>query len=313
MRNSSHLVVFILHCMLTYTVCFRLHSKKHITLIRMSVDEDINKLEMEILTRITSWNPFDKWSLQGLREKLSILTEREKRNRSEEERNRSEEERKKSEETKVITIFSSEIYDQLPESISRKIFEGYYLHSGKVLTVIDDDLPTKYRKIGSFDELVEQEVYYLEYLNSGFNFVEYSNVQTRDCVQSILTGQVTIFPFTTEKNSTVHYEYKITPPRPSDFKDLPFKFPIMLDCLIVSGDHWLLLESKHSCDEKYIKKFESKVQFISEHIGEKWVTKHLGTPRKILSAVCSVEQYSKSSLESNVIKIVRGELGYKLV
>ena len=65
----------------------------------------------------------------------------------------------------MITIVRSEISDQLPESLSREIFEGYYLHSDKVLTVIDDELPSKYRKIRSFDELVDQEIYYLEYLN----------------------------------------------------------------------------------------------------------------------------------------------------
>jgi hypothetical protein len=282
----------------------------------MSVNEEITKLEMELLGRINSWNPFDKLSLQELREKILILERQEERKRSEEVWKRSEEERKRSEETKVITIVSPDIYDQLPQSMTRKIFEAYYLHSDKVLMMIDEELPSKYRRVRSFDELVDQEVYYLEYFNSESNFVGYSkveaNVQTHDCVESILTGQVSISPFTKD-NSTAHYEYKITPTRPSDFKDLPFKFPIMLDCLIVSGVHWLLLESKHRCDEKYIKKFDLKAKFISDHIGEKWVTKQLGTPRHILSAVCSVEHYSNSSLESSVIKIVRGELGYKLV
>jgi hypothetical protein len=50
--------------------------------------------------------------------------------------------------------------------MTRKIFEAYYLHSDKELMMIDEELPSKYRRVRSFDELVEQEVYYLEYFNS---------------------------------------------------------------------------------------------------------------------------------------------------
>ena len=179
-RNSFHIVVVILFCLLACTACFQLLSKRQICHIQMSVNEEITKLEMELLGRINSWNPFDKLSLQELREKIFILERQEERKRSEEDRKRSEEdrkrseedrkrseeERKRSEETKVITIVSPDIYDQLPQSMTRKIFEAYYLHSDKVLMMIDEELPSKYRRVRSFDELVDQEVYYLEYFNS---------------------------------------------------------------------------------------------------------------------------------------------------
>ena len=186
-RNSFHIVVVILFCLLACTACFQLLSKRQICHIQMSVNEEITKLEMELLGRINSWNPFDKLSLQELREKNFILERQEERKRSEEDRKRSEEdrkrseevwkrseevwkrseeERKRSEETKVITIVSPDIYDQLPQSMTRKIFEAYYLHSDKVLMMIDEELPSKYRRVRSFDELVDQEVYYLEYFNS---------------------------------------------------------------------------------------------------------------------------------------------------
>ena len=165
-RNSFHIVVVILFCLLACTACFQLLSKRQICHIQMSVNEEITKLEMELLGRINSWNSFDKLSLQELREKNFILERQEERKRSEEDRKRSEEERKRSEETKVITIVSPDIYDQLPQSMTRKIFEAYYLHSDKVLMMIDEELPSKYRRVRSFDELVDQEVYYLEYFNS---------------------------------------------------------------------------------------------------------------------------------------------------
>ena len=102
--------------------------------------------------------------------------------------------------------------------------------------------------VDDFDELTESEYYYL--IDDGkSNFGGYSrvegDVQTQDCVTSILKGIVRIDNFGSSNLTKVIFEYSMTPPKAVQAEVPKLKFPIRPDALLILGDKWLFLESKH--------------------------------------------------------------------
>ena len=258
------------------------------------------------------------------REEEKRQREEEKRQKDErmfeETRKREEEKRQREEEMKVISLMYSEVTGQEPTEITRHIFDTYYRFSDKRIIGYNELHPSKYCKIQNFDDLKESEVYYVEYINSEQNFGGYSkiegNIQTHDCVRSILSGEVNIPPFSCSNDTNIYYEFNIIPPSTAsaNFQNLTFRFPIRPDALLVNGNSWLLIESKHACKIKDEINFFEKVNFIRKHIGEKWVTKELSTPLHILAAVCSVDQFTESDMSPpSLLRIVRSFQGYELV
>ena len=289
--------------------------------------KELEQLQSELLRSLKSWNPFERMNVEFLKESIAIVKEEEtrqreeeKRQREEEKRQREEEKRQREEEMKVISLMYSEVTGQEPTEITRHIFDTYYRFSDKRIIGYNELHPSKYCKIQNFDDLKESEVYYVEYINSEQNFGGYSkiegNIQTHDCVRSILSGEVNIPPFSCSNDTNIYYEFNIIPPSTAsaNFQNLTFRFPIRPDALLVNGNSWLLIESKHACKIKDEINFFEKVNFIRKHIGEKWVTKELSTPLHILAAVCSVDQFTESDMSPpSLLRIVRSFQGYELV
>ena len=289
-------------------------------------NNNLDDLQSELLDALSSLNPFKRMKVDVLREMISQeekkirakIVEEETR-RAEEARRaedaRREEETRRAEETKTVRILYSEFTGQEPTLMTRRAFDAYYLHSDKRLVVYNESyLPSKYCKVQSFDHLIDFELYYVEYLNSETNFCGYSkvegNIQTHDCVQSILSGNVYIEPFSSQ-DTEVYYEFNVNPPVSGNFKNYSFKFPIRPDALLVHGDEWLFLECKHRCKVRDELVFNEKIEFIRSHLDEKWVTKGLSTPRTVQGAVCSVETFTEPEV-TDLLRFVRIEQGYKI-
>ena len=169
--------------------------------------ESIESLEKELYRCLGSFNPFDRFKIPLLKQRLEG-EERKKKERKEEEEKRLEgEERKKKErkeeEEKRLEREKKNIYYIIEDDyyldfksdsmfITRDIFKQWVVDNKEVRK--EDNT-----KIKSFEELEEDGTYVLVKRLLRTNFESYAafeaNIQTRDCVEAIRKGQVLIPPF----------------------------------------------------------------------------------------------------------------------
>ena len=172
--------------------------------------------------------------------------------------------------------------------------------------------------VDDFDELTESEYYYL--IDDGkSNFGGYSrvegDVQTQDCVTSILKGIVRIDNFGSSNLTKVIFEYSMTPPKAVQAEVPKLKFPIRPDALLILGDKWLFLESKHQVTKRDIYLFEQKMRFVIKYMDQYWVMQGEIPPKKVLYAMSSIGQFDAEAMEAgeSVIKILRDGAEYRLL
>ena len=175
--------------------------------------------------------------------------------------------------------------------------------------------------VDDFEELVDSaECYYLiddgRSKFGGYSRVE-GDVQTQDCVASILKGVVSIDNFHSSISTKVIFEYNMAPPKAmqAEMEKQKFKFPIRPDALLILGETWLFLESKHKVTKRDIYLFEQKMRFVIKHMDQYWVFQNQTPPKKILYAMSSTGQFDAEALEAgeSVIKILCDGAEYRLL
>ena len=273
------------------------------------------EIRKEILDIQKSWNPFTRFlKIPGLREEEHQLERANKDEREKERDEREKENREREKESRVINVIGED--EILRFGVTRNIFSSWAL---ALKTLVDEDQ----KHVLTYEEIVEGRTYMLQELISnsikGY-FDGEAAVQTRDCVNSIINGIVGLEDFS-GPDVEVHFEYKIDPPKDIAAKNkkdiVGFKFPLKPDAILISADKkkWLILESKHRCKNSDIILFAKKAKFIFEHKNEKWVRRYHLCPTEIITAMCSVCEFSSvpSPTEVPVTKLIREKFGYRVL
>jgi hypothetical protein len=196
--------------------------------------------------------------------------------------------------------------------ITRYIFEQWVIDNKHLYKL------NSWRKIISFEEIEDQGDYILVKKSFGKNFEFFAkvegNVQTRDCVAAIRSGQVLIPPFN-EEGTIVEIDFTISFKK-GLYTSWNINSPIKPDAIMIHGSKWLILECKHDFDNALLKEFDKKCDFIEEYAEEKWVHKKYPVPKDIVRVACSVGDFndgSATNISSEMIKIVRDGLSYKIL
>ena len=229
----------------------------------------------------------------------------------------------RAEDTVQVLFISHEDLKPTMKNISRKLFESWnernFLLQEIVVPIIGE---TEVKSLRNFEDIQPHSVCELVEGKSGFDgYAQIEGiVQTVNCVRSILRGDMIIPDFNNDDdiavNAVVKYEPKYNPPAAflrEGRKNLGFNFPINPDAIIIRGLVWILLESKHSCTNKDILKFERKVQFLIDHKHEAWVLQGNPVPTHIIGVINTVGPFSTTALtESTVVRLIRSGLSSEL-
>jgi hypothetical protein len=287
----------------------------------LSSDEEKDKCEIndrlkELLHLEKNWwNPINKFKIPGVREEVRQLEMRQ--------REKTEEEYKIKKNIIVRIINDEDVVYTENREITRKQFEDLIYTKLVSLRIKNSD--DRIYSIGKFDELVNGQLYDLLKTRTiatfdGFAKIE-GKVQTRDCVQSIIDGNLKIPGFDNLNNAMVYFEYDISPPKKNRLSPeiLGFGFPIVPDAVLISEDEetWVIMECKHNFTNSRISLFLNKVNYIIENKDKNYVKKGNveKTPTKIIAVVCSISDFSKiiDYDSSKVVKVIRNNLGYKII
>jgi len=272
----------------------------------------------KLLRYSRGYNPLEWLQIPFLTKKLEIAetaAQKEAERISKEKAAQKEEEAERiAKECKNIML-SKEDREYTTTRINREKLDKWFLKGLSIRKSIGGEI------IDDFDELSESECYYL--IDDGkSNFGGYSRVegvvQTQDCVTSILKGVVPIDNFHSSNSTKVIFEYNMAPPKSVQVEMQQLRFPIRPDALLISGDTWLFLESKHKVTKRDIYSFEQKMRFVIKCMDQYWVMQDQTPPKKILYAMCSIGQFDAEAAEAgeagkSVIKICREGAGYRLL
>mmetsp|Transcript_32510 Transcript_32510/g.46874 ORF Transcript_32510/g.46874 Transcript_32510/m.46874 type:complete len:277 (-) Transcript_32510:135-965(-) len=270
----------------------------------------------KLLRYSSGYNPLEWIQIPFLTKTLEIAMEAKK---EEEEVYRSSSERRRSRKNCPgeckNSMLSKEDREYANYPINREKLDKWFLKGLSIRKSIGGEI------IDDFDELSESECYYL--INDGkSNFDGYSRVEgdvlTQDCVISILKGVIPIDNFHSSNSTKVIFEYNMAPPKSVQVEMQQLRFPIRPDALLISGDTWLFLESKHKVTKRDIYSFEQKMRFVIKCMDQYWVMQDQTPPKKILYAMCSIGQFDAEAAEAgeagkSVIKICREGAGYRLL
>ena len=312
--------LMLISCSFSYMMsglkkCFFHHKK---TLVQLTTEENkrLEKCYEDILYCKKSWNPLDRFQIEYLTEEIHQL----ERRKESEEKKISEE--KESEKKKIYLC--KQDYETLNppiKKINRKIFdkltsEKDLIHVGDLLTSVED-----------FDDLIEGETYILS-VGGLTNFEGFAknegDIQTKDCVASILNGNINITGFNIS-NCKVVYEYDIADSNVKNpIKELGFGFPVRPDALLVSEDQdtWVVLESKHTWTKDLMKKFIKKVEFIVSNKEMPWILNKdhnlLKNPKYIIPAMSSISQFdvktnNMQDSSNQLVRLCRDDLDHSLI
>jgi len=213
------------------------------------------------------------------------------------------------EEEEVEVLFITE-NNLTPTSnrVSRKLFDSWQ-RKNFVLQAFDySNGGVNVRSFFNFEDIKPLSVCELVQRKSEFGgYAEIEGtVQTINCVRSIVNGEVTIPDFNHDVPAIVKFEPKFTKPDDLDVGALGFNFPINPDAEIIAGTIWILLESKHSCTNADIAKFERKIEYLMAHRHESWVRRGHPTPTHIIGVVNSIGPYSKTVVpKSKIVRLIR--------
>ena len=211
------------------------------------------------------------------------------------------------------------------KNVSRKLFDSWNERNFLLQEIVVPnigEMEVEVKSLRNFEDIQPHSVCELVEGKSGFDgYAQIEGiVQTVNCVRSILRGDMIIPDFNNDNinvSAVVKYEPKYNPPAAFLLrevrKNLGFNFPINPDALIIRGLVWILLESKHSCTNKDILKFERKVQFLIDHKHEAWVLQGNPVPTHIVGVINTVGPFSTTTLtESTVVRLIRSGLSSEL-
>ena len=224
-------------------------------------------------------------------------------------------------EEEEVEVFLLDPEDSQPflKRVSRNLFNSWDRKSFVLQAFTSSNggyTPTAYFR--NFEDIEPLSVCILIQRNNefrGYAKVE-GTVQTINCVKSILNGDVAIPDFSNDLTALakVKFEPKFTKPDDFDAKAVGFNFPINPDAEIICGTVWILLESKHSCTNADIMKFERKIEFLMAHRNEGWVRRGNPAPTHIIGVVNSIGPYSTQELtQSKVVRLIRSGISNELV
>ena len=309
----------------------RYSEKLHVSVLGDDKDEgeSLESVEQELIRCLRSFNPFDKFKIPLLRERKEQEKERkeqekeQEKERKQQEKERKEQEKERKEQEKEQAklerkLINYSIGGDNPDSesnsmyITRNIFEQWVIDNKHLYKLCN------WRKIISFEEIEDEGDYVLVKKSFGKNFEFFAeteaNVQTRDCVAAIRSGQVLIPPFN-EEGIIVEIDFTISFKKQL-YTSWNINSPIKPDAIMIHGSKWLILECKHNFDNALLKEFGKKCDFIKEYAEEKWVHKNYPVPTDIVRVACSVGDFNDDStinISSEMIKIVRDGQSYKIL
>jgi hypothetical protein len=290
--------------------------------------ESIETLEKELFRCLGSYNPFDRLKAPLLKERLEREKRKLKELKEEEEKRLEREERKlkelKEEEEKLRQQEQKTIYYTYDDESRRKdIIDSMYITRDIFQKWLIDNKDIRkaesWEKIKSFEELEEGGMYIIEKRLVWTNFDSYAvheaDVQTRDCIEAIRKGQVFIPPFN-EEGTIVIPEFAIYFGKELNATDWKINSPIVPDAIMIHGTKWLILECKHSFNNKFLKLFDVKCDFIKQYADQKWVHKNFPIPTDVVRVACSITDFSPvpaKDVSPEMIKLVRDGQAYKRV
>jgi len=140
-----------------------------------------------------------------------------------------------------------------------------------------------------------------------------ADVQTRDFVKAIKSGQILIPPFNDTEAALVLLDMPIH--IPEELQKGKINSPIMPDAIIICGDDWLIVECKHKFTNAYLKVFDDKCNIIENNMDKVWIHQNIyPIPKRIHRVACSITNFSAvDSNTSNITKVVRVGQAYEIV
>lgn len=266
--------------------------------LQLSPEEELELYEAkeEIIKHSRSLNPFKRFQLLGLRDFVSALQDKK--------------DRELEEEKKVLSIkFNENDTTGIPKEINRALFQSWTRDKA---TFYRNRKPTM-----SFDDLIPGDEYYVARNDNfeGFSQAE-GDIQTRDCVNSIMSNLSLVPPFG-QPGTEVYIEiFEFNPPPHIDVSGLNFNFPIRPDAILIHGTTWLLIESKHAASNSHCQTWVKKRDFIWKHRHEKWIHRNFPVPTRIIGLINSVKNFTTkpfpniSSPIGDILLFAREELDY---
>ena len=218
-------------------------------------------------------------------------------------------------ESKNIMLSREESDKYKPSPVNREKLNNWQQRGMFVRQVYGGEI------VEDFEDLSENELYYLAKSEEKSSFGGYSrvegDVQTKDCVDSIMKGVVRIEDFN-ESTTKVIFEYNLTPPKEVIAKVPKMSFPIRPDALLIQGcgDVWLFVESKHKATKQDVYIFERKMRLVIQYMDQNWVFQNQTPPKRIVYALCSVGQFDEDAVAAageSMILIVREGAEYRLL
>ena len=279
--------------------------------------------QSELLRCTKSLNPFDWLQIPHLREKLKMedrkretqLREQETQRleretqRLEQETQRLERETQLRDERKLVNVLYEGDDSETPLILSRKIFTNW-ISDDKFLTDAYGEV------VKTFEDAVPNGFYLLTKKSVQSNFESYAefeaDVQTRDCVECIRSGEL-LFPPFNENGTIVIFDYNMPFGNDTKVPGNKFKSPVRPDAVLIHGDKWLVLESKHAFTTPLMNTYQAKCDFISDNVNETWVRRKHPAPTHITFVACSVNTYHPIKMSQNpgIVKVVRDGLAYR--
>jgi len=227
----------------------------------VSSNDDIESSLRELLRCEQSFNPIDRWRVPGLREKirqLEMLEEKEIRQLEmlEEKEIRQLELKEKAirqlemlgkkeirqlemwkdKDLKEITLLTAnENFPEVRVQISRKMLNDW-LMSGRLL--VSTDNPYKTYTANNFADIIELNIYDLITIDVPLaNLDRYLrtkvDIQTSDCIDAILNGQLYFPPFSNSSDTIAIPKFEIYLPRNLNQSEYGMTFPIVPDAVLM--------------------------------------------------------------------------------
>lgn len=277
-----------------------------------ALDDLISDLKSKLVESENSWFPIRS---RGLREQLRQAEV--ERRRAEDEKWRAEDEKRRAESEQSVIFLEVNEDGILEENLlTRKEFDqlkGRRIYLYKVKKT--SEAPSR---VLSFEDIIAGGVYYFK--SPATNFDSWAKiegqVQTRDSVQSILRGQVSLPPFDKPGTSYI-LEPRINFPEALEplFKELGFGSPFNPYAWIIHDDHWCFLECKHSATAKDLRLFDLKIKSLRPYMQEPWFRGERAPPAKVIGVVSSIASFPRgdTSKELNVMRIVSSGRSYEVV
>jgi hypothetical protein len=119
-------------------------------------------------------------------------------------------------------------------------------------------------------------------------------IQTRDTVRAIVTGQLHIPPFD-QDGTKVYFERNFDFPDhlKETFKNAGFGSPFRPDAWLIHGNSWCFVECKHKAETKDVRLFDRKIKELKPYLTDQWFRGDRVPPTEVVgvgSILCEHQQ-----------------------